>query len=107
MHFVMRQYQVDPAAVAAIAPRIRETMTHYFSQVLPGFVEYCLIDAGNGCLIALGIFEDQAVAEAAAQVAAGYVRDHLAAVVPDIPQAKEGTVLVRLMGHTPQPETSS
>ena len=66
-----RQYQVEPAAVEAIAQRMRETITHHFSQILPGFVEYCLIDGGNGRLVALGIFADAGVAAAAGQVAAG------------------------------------
>ncbi len=106
MHFVMRQYQVEPDAVEAIAQRMRDSMTHYFSQILPGFIEYCLIDAGNGCLIAFGIFEDQAVAAASGQVAAGYVRDHLSAFVSHIPEATEGEVIVRVTGHARQPETS-
>ena len=104
MHVVMRQYQVEPAAVEAIAQRLRETITQHFSQILPGFIEYCLIDGGDGRLVALGIFADEAVAAAAGQLAAGYVRAHFAAVVADIPHATEGTVMVRVVGQGHQAE---
>lgn len=106
MHFVMRQYQVDPAAVETIAQRMRQTITHHFSQILPGFVEYCLIDVGNGRLLALAIFEDQAVAEASAHVAARYVSEHLSKFVVDIPQPTEGTVIVRVTGQAQPPESA-
>ena len=106
MHFVMRQYQVEPSAVDVIAARMRQSITHHFSQVLPGFIEYCLIDVGNGRLLALAIFEDQAVAEGSADVAAGYVRDHLSAFVAEIPEPTEGTVVVRVTGEAQQPESA-
>ena len=107
MQVVMRQYQVEPAAVEAIAQRMRETITHQFSHILPGFVEYCLIDGGDGRLVALGIFADAGVAAAAGQLAAGYVRAHFAAVVADIPHATEGTVIVCVLGQGHHAEDAS
>ncbi len=106
MHFVMRHYQVDPAAVETIAQRMRETITRHFSQILPGFIDYCLIDVGNGRLLAFGIFEDQAIAEASSQVAARFVREHLSAFVTDISQPTEGTVIVRVTGQAQPPESA-
>jgi len=106
VHFVMRQYQVDPSAVETIGEQMRERITHYFSQVLPGFVEYCLVDCGNGSLLAFGIFEEQALATGSAQVAAGYVRDHFAAFVDTIPQPTTGRVVVRVTGQAQDPENT-
>ena len=107
MHFVMRQYQVKSTAVETIGRQMQHAITHHFSQILPGFIEYCLIDGGDGRLVALGIFADEAVAAAAGQLAAGYVRAHFAAVVADIPHATEGTVIVRVLGQGHQAEDAS
>ncbi len=102
MHVVIRQYQLEPDAIEAITPQIRENVTHHYSKILPGFIEYCLIDAGHGHLIALSIFEDKAVAEASTYVAAGYIRDHLSTFVRTSPQVSEGEVIVRVTGQGEQ-----
>ena len=105
MHVVIRQYQLEPDAIAAITPQIRENVTHYYSKILPGFVEYCLIDAGNGHLIALSIFEDKVIAQASTYVAAGYVHDHLSAFVRTSPEVSDGEVIVRVTGQPGQAST--
>jgi len=106
MHAVIRQYQLEPNTIAAIAPRIRENVTHYYSKILPGFIEYCLVDASNGHLIVLSIFEDKAVAEASTHVAAGYVQDHLSAYIHNPPQVTEGEVITRVLGQAGQPDVA-
>ena len=106
MHFVMRQYQVDPSAAEIIGEQMRETITHHFRHILPGFIEYCLVDCGNGSLLAFGIFEEQSLATGSAQVAAGYVRDHFAAFVDNIPQPTKGRVVVRVTGQLQDPEST-
>ena len=106
MHAVIRQYQLEPDAVATITPRIREIVTHYYSKILPGFVEYCVIDTGNGHVIVPSIFEDKSVAEASTHVAAGYVQDHLSAFIHNPPQVTEGEVITRVLGQTGQPDVT-
>ena len=106
MHFVMRQYEVDPSAAEIIGEQMRETITHHFRHILPGFVEYCLVDCGNGSLLAFGIFEEQALATGSAHVAAGYVRDHFAAFVDNIPQPTKGRVVVRVTGQAQDSEST-
>ena len=106
MHFVMRQYEVDPSAAEIIGEQMRETITHHFRHILPGFIEYCLVDCGNGSLLAFGIFEEQALATGSAHVAAGYVRDHFAAFVDNIPQPTKGRVVVRVTGQAQDSEST-
>ena len=106
MHVVIRQYQLEPDAIEAITPQIRENVTHHYSKILPGFIEYCVIDAGHGHLIALSIFEDKAVAEASTHVAAGYVQDHLSAFIHNPPQVTEGEVITRVLGQTGQADVT-
>ncbi len=102
MHIVIRQYKVDPAVVDDVTRRVREGFAPYISQVMPGFVEYYWIDAGDGNLISLSIFEDQAVAQASTKVAAGYVRDHLASIIGEAPNVIEGEVFVRVVAQDKQ-----
>ncbi len=98
MYAVIRQYQIPLDAVEAVTRRVREGFAPFISNVMPGFVEYCWIDAGNGTLVSVSLFEDRAVAEASTQIAAAYIREHLAALVPHPPQVIEGEVIVRVLG---------
>ncbi len=97
MHVVIRQYKIEPDAVETVTRRVREGFAPYISSVMPGFVEYCWINAGNGILISLSFFEDQDVAGVSTQLAAAYVREHLSALVPNPPEVTEGEVIVRVV----------
>ena len=98
MYAVIRQYQVPLDAVEAVTRQVREGFAPFISNVMPGFVEYCWIDMGHGTLVSVSVFEDRAVAEASTQMAAAYIREHLAALVPHPPQVLEGEVIVRVLG---------
>ena len=99
MHIVIRRYKIDLDAVEAVTRRVREGFAPYISRVMPGFVEYYWIDAGDGDLISLSIFEDQAVASASTHVAEAYIQKHLSALVRDPPEVIEGEVIVRVVGR--------
>ena len=77
-------------------------MHKLYSKILPGFIEYWLIDAGIGHIIALRIFADKTGAEASIYVASGYVLDHLSTFVPTSPQVSQGEVIVRVIGQEDQ-----
>ena len=98
MHVVIRQYKIEPDAVEAVTRRVREGFAPYISNVMPGFVEYYWINAGNGDLISLSFFEDQAVAQVSTQLAAAYIREHLSTLVQNPPEVIEGEVIVRVVG---------
>ena len=70
MHVVIRHYKIEPDAIEAVNHRVREGFAPYISNVMPGFVEYYWVNAGDGSLISLSIFEDQAVAEVSTKIAA-------------------------------------
>ncbi len=102
MHVVIRQYQVAPDAVEVVTRRIRTGFAPYISAVMPGFVEYYWINAGDGVLISLSIFAEETSARASSQVAAAYIREHLARELPDAPIVQAGEVLVRVVGASGQ-----
>ncbi len=105
MYAVIRQYQVPLDAVEAVTRQVREGFAPFVSRVMPGFVEYCWIDAGNGRLISISVYEDRAVAEVSTEMAAADVREHLAGLVPNPPEVLAGEVIVRVLGHMGQDST--
>ena len=99
MHIVIRRYKLELDAVEAVTRVVREGFAPYISRVMPGFVEYYWIDAGDGDLISLSIFEDPVVASASTQVAEGYIERHLSDLVRDPPEVIEGEVILRVVGR--------
>jgi hypothetical protein len=60
---------------------------------VPGFVAYYWIDAGDGVMASLSVFEDQAGADESVRVAHDWVRDNAATLIPNPPQVTEGDVV--------------
>ena len=98
MYAVIRQYQIPLDAVEAVTRQVCEGFAPFVSRVMPGFVEYYWIDTGDGELISLSIFEDEAIAKASTQIAGAYARDHLSKLVIEPPTVIEGEVIVRVDG---------
>ncbi len=61
----------------------------------PGFVSYALLDAGDGVLVSINVFEDHADLEAADQLVKGWVAEHLAALLVRPPEVIGGEVIVQ------------
>ncbi len=94
MHIVIRQYKVDPNAVGEIVRRALAGFVPLVSAA-PGFVAYTMTDAGEEGLITISSFEDRAGAEESVRLAAGWVKENLAALLPDPPRVTSGEVSVR------------
>jgi hypothetical protein len=60
---------------------------------IPGFVAYYWIDAGNGVMASLSVFEDQAGADESVRLARDWVRENAATLIPNPPQVTEGNVV--------------
>ncbi|MEU5211243.1 hypothetical protein [Streptomyces sp. NPDC020742] len=91
MYAVVRRYEgvTDPAEAGR---RVNEGFVPLVRGV-PGFVAYYWIDAGDGVMVATGIFRDLAGAEESTRRAADFVRDRLAPLLPRPPQVTVGEVL--------------
>src|SRR5688500_17122695 len=48
----------------------------------PGFVSYAVLDAGDGVLVSVNVFDDQTNLEAADQLIVRWVAEHRAALLP-------------------------
>ena len=91
MYATVRRYQgvTDPAEAGR---RVSDGFVPLISGV-DGFIAYYWVDAGNGVMVSTSVFETQAGAEASNERAAGFVRENLAALLPNPPQITAGEVV--------------
>ncbi len=61
----------------------------------PGFVSYAVLDAGDGVLVSVTVFDDRADLEAAQPLIVRSVAEHLAALLPRPPEVIAGEVIVQ------------
>ncbi len=93
MYASIRRYEVRHGAEAEVVQRANEGFVPIISEA-SGFVAYYIVDAGNGVLATVSIFQDQAGLEESNAIAAEWVEEHLAALVPDPPEITAGEVKV-------------
>ncbi len=93
MHASIRRYNIDTDSVAALKVRVEDGFIPIVSK-LPGFVSYMVIDAGNGIVAAVSVFDDQEAAERSNAAAAEWVRENLADVVKEAPDITTGEIVL-------------
>ena len=91
MHTAIRQYQVDPGSVDEVRRGINEGLLPTIKDVY-GFQAYYALDAGGGRLASVSVFDDQAGAEESTRMAADWIRQNMASLVPNPPEVLEGEV---------------
>jgi hypothetical protein len=91
MYAAVRRYEgvTDPAEAGR---RVDESFVPLLEHV-PGFIAYYWIDAGDGVMASLSVFDDQAGADESVRVAHGWVAENAAALLPNPPQVIEGDVV--------------
>jgi len=96
MYATIRRYEgVDSARTNEVVGKVNETLVPQLRK-LPGFAAYYLIEAGNGVLSSLGLFETSAQAEESGKLASKWINDeHLSTVIPSAPKITNGTVVAR------------
>jgi hypothetical protein len=94
MYAAIRRYEIpDPDAVDELTQRLNEGFLPIISE-LPGFVAYYAVYEGDTVLTTVSIFEDLADAQRSTDVAADYVKQNLASLLPQAPAATAGDVVV-------------
>jgi hypothetical protein len=94
MHATIRRYEgVDPNRTDELTKKVGESLAPKLSK-LPGFAGYYLIEADNGVMSSIGLFENLEQAEESGRVAATWVRDeNLETAFPNAPKITSGKVL--------------
>ena len=95
MYASVRRYEgVDPDLVDEIIKRTREGAVPLISGI-KGFVAYYLLDAGDGVIATVSIYENQAGAEESNKAAASWVKENIVPLMPvNPPEITAGEVRV-------------
>ncbi len=93
MYASIRRYKVRRGAEAEVVQRANERFVPIISEA-SGFVAYYIVDAGNGVLATISIFQDRAGLEESNAIAAEWVEEHLASLLPNPPTITAGEVKV-------------
>jgi hypothetical protein len=91
MHVAIRRYQMDPVSVNEVMRRVNEGFIPIIKDA-DGFLAYYALNAGAGEIATVSVFEDQAGAEESIRMAADWIRQNLAALLPDPPEITAGEV---------------
>lgn len=93
MYMSIRRYEgVPPESIREITRIVEQGFLAIISQA-PGFVAFYTIDAGDGVIASVSIFESQAGAEESNRLAADYIRENMARFIPNPPQVTAGELL--------------
>jgi hypothetical protein len=94
MHATIRRYDgVDVSRTDEVTKKVSEHLTPQLST-LPGFAGYYLIEAGNGVMTSIGLFENAEQVDEASRVASEWIReDKLETALPNAPKITTGKVV--------------
>jgi hypothetical protein len=94
MYALVRRYEgVDPGDIDQVVRQVDAGFVPILEQA-HGFQGYWAIKAEEGVVVSVTLFDDRKGAEDSQRQAAGFVRDHLAALLPKPPQVSAGEVVV-------------
>jgi len=94
MYGVIRRYKIDPAHFDEVVRRAEQGLVSQIAAA-PGFVSYRVSQADTGDLLSVSLFEDRGQAEESTRMVAGWVKENLAALMPNPPEVTAGEVRVR------------
>jgi len=94
MYATIRRYEgVDATRTSEVASKVNETLVPQLRE-LPGFSGYYLIEAGNGVLSSLGLFETLEQADESTKLVSKWITDeNLATAIPNAPKITSGKVV--------------
>ena len=95
MFATIRRYDgVDQNRSAELTGKVNETLVPKLNK-LPGFAGYYLIEAGDGVVSSLSLFETPEQSMESTKVVASWIRDEkLDTMIPNEPKITSGKVLV-------------
>jgi len=95
MHATIRRYEaIDQTRTSELVTKARDSLLPRLSE-LPGFSGYYLIEAGNGVISSVGLFDTAAHAEESTRVASNWMHEQrLETALPNPPKITSGQVVV-------------
>jgi len=94
MHATIRRYEgVDLARTDEVVSNVNETLVPQLRE-LDGFSGYYLLDAGNGVLSSVSLFQTSEQAEESANLVAKWISDeNLNTAIPNPPKITSGEIV--------------
>ena len=94
MHATIRRYDgVDQNRTDELTRKVNDTLVPELEK-LPGFKGYFLVEAGNGVLTSLGLFETPEQGKESSKFVATWIRDEkLDTIIPNEPKITSGSVV--------------
>lgn len=94
MHATIRRYEgIDVSRMSEVVGKVNETLVPKLRE-LPGFSGYFLVEASNGILSSLGLFETGEQAEKSTSVVSKWITDeHFDKAIPNPPKITTGKVV--------------
>jgi hypothetical protein len=102
MHATVRRYEgIDRSRTAELTKKAGESLMPSLSK-LPGFSGYYLIEAENGVMTSIDLFDNASQAADSTRIAAQWVRDEkLEGALPNPPKVTDGKVIAhKTNGHS-------
>ena len=101
MHATIRRYEgVDATRTAELTGKVNETLVPQLRK-LPGFSGYYLIEAGNGVLSSLGLFETSEQGDESTKIVSKWITDeNFSSAIPNAPKITSGKVVAHSNGVT-------
>jgi hypothetical protein len=99
MHAIIRRYEgVDQNRTDELTRKVGETLIPRLSR-LEGFSEYYLIEAGNGVMTSVGLFDTMTHAAESTRIAADWMREEqLEEAIPNAPKVTDGEIVAHKIG---------
>ena len=96
MHATIRRYEgVDTTRINEVTGKVNETLVPQLRK-LPGFSGYYLIEADNGVLSSLGLFETSQQAGESTKVVSKWITDeNFNSAIPNAPRITSGKVVAQ------------
>ena len=95
MHATLRRYEgVESSRTVELTKKVDENLIPKLKE-LPGFSGYYLIEAGNGVMTSISLFDTAEQADKSSRIASNWVRDEkLESALPNAPKITFGEVVV-------------
>ena len=92
-YLTVRRYESVTDSKEA-ARRVQEEFIPLISKI-PGFISYYWVDEGDNVMVSVSVFTTREAEEESNRIAADYVKQHIAPLLPKPPQITAGQVVAR------------
>ena len=99
MHATIRRYEgVDTTRTNEVVGKVNETLVPQLRK-LPGFAGYYLIEADNGVLSSLGLFQTSDQGNESTKIVSKWITDeNFSSAIPNAPKITSGKVVAQSNG---------